>query len=169
MGEIRQVIAKKRPPQKQYLVYGCIFALLAVLAVLAAGLYNERGAAFITVCAVLAAAIAVYEAFRHEWLFMLIALLVLLACFFSKEHLVTPEGVDIQRTLFGRTSHDLWTWEEVTAIRIDRKKVMPNVILHISRDVVVRPFTFTPQDAQAVLDLARERNPSIQVSRMAGS
>ena len=83
---------------------------------------------------VLAAAIAVYEAFRHEWLFMLIALLVLLACFFSKEHLVTPEGVDIQRTLFGRTSHDLWTWEEVTAIRIDRKKVMPNVILHISRD-----------------------------------
>ena len=118
---------------------------------------------------VLAAAIAVYEAFRHEWLFMLIALLVLLACFFSKEHLVTPEGVDIQRTLFGRTSHDLWTWEEVTAIRIDRKKVMPNVILHISRDVVVRPFTFTPQDAQAVLDLAKERNPAIQLGRVAGS
>ena len=118
---------------------------------------------------VLVAAIAVYEAFRHEWLFMLIALVVLLACFFSKEHLVTREGVDIQRTLFGRTSHDLWRWEEITAIRIDRKKAMPNVILHICKDVVVRPFTFTPQDAQAVLDLARERSPSIRVSRMAGS
>lgn len=67
-------MAKKRPPQKQYFVYGCVFALLAVLAVLAAGLYAERGAAFITVCAVLAAAIALFAAycfaayFLQKWL-----------------------------------------------------------------------------------------------------
>lgn len=70
MGEIRQVIAKKRPPQKQYLVYGCIFALLAALAVLAAGLYAERGAAFISVCAVLAVVIALFAAYSFAAYFL---------------------------------------------------------------------------------------------------
>ena len=133
------------------------------------GIQKARAKWVKPVAAILAAGIVVYEITLQQYLYVPIGLLVILACFFSKEHLVTREGVDIQRTLFGRTSHDLWRWEEITAIRIDRKKAMPNVILHICKDVVVRPFTFTPQDAQAVLDLARERSPSIRVSRMAGS
>lgn len=70
MGEIRQVIAKKRPPQKQYFVYGCIFSLLAAIAVLAAGLYAERGAAFISVCAVLAVVIALFAAYSFAAYFL---------------------------------------------------------------------------------------------------
>ena len=74
MEEIRPDLATKRPPHRQYLVYGCIFLLLAVLAVLAAGLYAERGAAFISVCAVLAALIALFAVycfaayFLQKWL-----------------------------------------------------------------------------------------------------
>lgn len=118
---------------------------------------------------VLAVGVGVYQALLQQWLYVLVALLVVLACFFSKEHLITREGVDIQYTLFGRVSHNLWRWEEVTAIHVDRKRAMPNVALHIARDVAVRLFVFTPQDAQAVLDLAKERNPSIQLGRVAGS
>ena len=100
---------------------------------------------------------------------LVVALLVVLACFFSKEHLITREGVDIQYTLFGKVSHNLWRWEEVTAIHVDRKRSMPNVALHIGKDVAIRLFVFTPKDAQAVLDLAKERNPAIQLGRVAGS
>ena len=77
--------------------------------------------------------------------------------------------MDIQYTLFGKVSHNLWRWEEVTAIHVDRKRSMPNVALHIGKDVAIRLFVFTPKDAQAVLDLAKERNPAIQLGRVAGS
>ena len=118
---------------------------------------------------VLAVGVGVYEVLHQQWLYVLVALLVVLACFFSKEHLITREGVDIQYTLFGKVSHNLWRWEEVTAIHVDRKRSMPNVALHIGKDVAIRLFVFTPKDAQAVLDLAKERNPAIQLGRVAGS
>lgn len=118
---------------------------------------------------VLAVGVGVYEALHQQWLYVLVALLVVLACFFSKEHLITREGVDIQYTLFGKVSHNLWRWEEVTAIHVDRKRSMPNVALHIGKDVAIRLFVFTPKDAQAVLDLAKERNPAIRLGRVAGS
>ena len=99
----------------------------------------------------------------------LIILLVILACFFSKEHLVSDEGVDIQYTLFGMVSHNLWRWDEITTIHVDRKRAMPDVALHIGRDVATRLFVFSARDADAVLALAKEKNPAIRLGRVAGS
>ena len=119
--------------------------------------------------AVLAAGIVVYEIILQQYLYVPIGLLVILACFFTKEHLVSDEGVDIQYTLFGKVSHNLWRWEEVTTIHVDRKRAMPDVALHIGKDVATRLFVFSAKDAQAVLDLAKKRNPAIQLGRVAGS
>lgn len=133
------------------------------------GIQKARAPWVKPVAAILAAGIMVYEIMQQQWLYVPIALLVILACFFSKEHLVSDEGVDIQYTLFGRVSHNLWRWEEVTTIHVDRKRAMPDVALHISRGVTTRLFVFSPRDAQAVLDLAKKRNPAIQLGRVAGS
>ena len=119
--------------------------------------------------AALAVFIVVYEALHQQWLYVPVGLLVLLACFFEKEHLVTEQGVDIQYTLLGRVSHSLWRWEEVTAIHVDRKRAMPDVALHIGKGPTVRLFVFTARDAQTVLDLAKRCNPAIQLGRVAGS
>ena len=119
--------------------------------------------------AILAAAIVVYEIMQQQLLYVPIGLLVILACFFSKEHLVSDEGVDIQYTLFGMVSHNLWRWEEVTAIHVDRKRAMPDVALHIGKDVATRLFVFSARDADAVLALAKEKNPAIRLGRVAGS
>lgn len=133
------------------------------------GIQKARARWVKPVAAILATAIVVYEITLRQWFYVPIGLLVILACFFSKEHLVSDEGVDIQYTLFGVVSHNLWRWDEVTAIHVDRKRAMPDVALHIGKDVATRLFVFSARDAQAVLDLAKKRNPAIQLGRVAGS
>ena len=133
------------------------------------GIQKARARWVKPVAAILAAGIVVYEIMQQLLLYVPIGLLVILACFFSKEHLVSDEGVDIQYTLFGMVSHNLWRWDEVTAIHVDRKRAMPDVALHIGKDVATRLFVFSARDAQAVLDLAKKRNPAIQLGRVAGS
>ena len=133
------------------------------------GIQKARAKWVKPVAAILAAGIVVYEIILQQYLYVPIGLLVILACFFSKEHLVSDEGVDIQYTLFGKVSHNLWRWEEVTTIHVDRKRAMPDVALHIGKDVATRLFVFSAKDAQAVLDLAKKHNPAIQLGRVAGS
>ena len=133
------------------------------------GIQKERRLWVKLLAALLAILLMGYELSRGQLLYVPIGLLVLLACFFRREHLVSQEGVDLCHLLFGLPSHSLWTWEEITSIHVDRKRAMPNVALHIRRGAAVRLFVFTPGDAQAVLDLAKQRNPAIQLGRMAGS
>lgn len=133
------------------------------------GIQKARAKWVKPLAAILAAGIVVYEIMLRQYLYIPIGLLVILACFFSKEHLVSDEGVDIQYTLFGKVSHSLWRWEEVTAIHVDRKRAMPDVALHIGKDVATRLFVFSAGDAEAVLALAKKCNPAIRLGRIAGS
>ena len=98
----------------------------------------------------------------QHWSYLPIVILVILACFFTKEQIITQDGVDIQYTLFGRwTMHNLWTWDEITSLHPDYSKRAPNVELLIARDVVIRPFVMTREDTSHVLELAKKMNPSI--------
>lgn len=61
--ESKTVVAEKRGAQKQYIIYGCIIALLAAFAGASAGFNAEQGAGFIAVgiiLAILALCFAVY-------------------------------------------------------------------------------------------------------------
>ena len=118
------------------------------------------------VAGILAALLACYEFVQGQWIYVPIGLLVILACFFEKEHLVSEAGVDIKSSLFGIPSHSIWTWQEITSIHVDRRRSAPNVALHIRKDVPVRLFVMTPADAQSVLDLAKQCNPAIQIGEM---
>lgn len=133
------------------------------------GIQKERKLWVKLLAALLAVLLMAYELSRGQLLYVPIGLLVLLACFFRREHLVSQEGVDLCHLLFGLPSHSLWTWEEITSIHVDRKRAMPDVALHIGKDVATRLFVFSARDADAVLALAKEKNPAIRLGRVAGS
>ena len=100
----------------------------------------------------------------QHWSYLPIVILVILACFFTKEQIISQDGVDIQYTLFGRwTMHNLWTWDEITSLHPDYSKRAPNVELLIARDVVIRPFIMTREDTARVLELAKKMNASISI------
>ncbi len=100
----------------------------------------------------------------QHWSYIPIVVLVILACFFTKEQIISKDGVDIQYVLFGKwTMHNLWSWSEITSLHPDYRKQAPNVELLIARDVVIRPFVMTKDDAAHVLALAKEMNPSIHI------
>ena len=110
-----------------------------------------------------AAVMMIYEVILGQYIYIPIGLLVILACFYQKEHIVSEEGVDIKSSLFGFTTHSCWTWDEITAIRTDRQKARPNVHMHIAKDVTIRLFTMTPADCLGVLELARRMNPDVYI------
>ena len=100
----------------------------------------------------------------QHWSYLPIVILVILACFFTKEQIISKDGVDIQYTLFGRwTMHNLWTWDEITSLHPDYSKKTPHVELLIARDVVIRPFIMTREDTARVLELAKKMNASISI------
>lgn len=98
-----------------------------------------------------------------QYLYLLFILLAILAVFLKKEHIVSKEGVDIRRSLFGMTSLSRWTWDQITALQPDYIKARPNARLLIEKRSVIRPFVFTPEDCRAVIDLAKQMNPDIYV------
>ena len=110
---------------------------------------------------VLACLFAFLECLKGQYGYAAFMVVVVLACFFDKEHIISEDGVDIQYSLFGAKSHNYWSWDEVTTIHADRKTAAPNVMLHISKDVVTRPFVVKPSQVDDVLRLAGEKNPKI--------
>ena len=100
----------------------------------------------------------------QHWSYLPIVILVILACFFTKEQIISRDGVDIQYTLFGKwTMHNLWSWDEITSLHPDYRKKAPYVELQIARDVVIRPFVMTQEDTARVLELAKKMNASINI------
>ncbi len=111
---------------------------------------------------------AVYLLYREvvagQYIYIPLALLVILACFFEKEHVISKEGVDIKYIMFkSLVKHNYWTWDEVTTMHPDYKKAKPNVMLHIGKDVVTRSFIMKPSDCRGAMELARNMNPNIYI------
>lgn len=111
---------------------------------------------------------AVYLLYREivagQYIYIPLALLVILACFFEKEHVISKEGVDIKYIMFkSLVKHNYWEWDEITTIHPDYKKARPNVMLHIGKDVVTRSFIMKPADCRGAIELARQMNPHIYI------
>ncbi len=127
------------------------------------GILKERETWFKVCAFLLAGVMLVREAMLKQWIYVPVALLVMLACFYKREQIISEQGVDIQSTLFGVTTHNLWCWDVVTTLHTDYKKAAPNVQLHIGKDLVVRTFVMKPADCKGALKLAAERNPKIYI------
>ncbi len=125
----------------------------------------KRRKTWLTVLFVILACLMLWRTVvTQHWSYIPIVILVILACFFTKEQIISKDGVDIQYTLFGTwTMHNLWSWDQITSIHPDYTKKSPYVELQIARDVVIRPFIMTREDTAHVLELAKKMNTSISI------
>lgn len=108
----------------------------------------------------IACAVLLYLEFvRGQYLYIVLTMLLVLAVFHHKEHIVSEEGVDIKYNLFGFTTTNRWTWDQITAVQPDYIKERPNARVLFEKDAVIRSFLFTAADCQAVMKLAAKMNP----------
>jgi len=101
---------------------------------------------------------------QGHYLYMVLAMLLCVLCAFQKEHVVSEEGVDIRYELLGFKHVHRWEWSDITAMRPDYKKSSEErIFLEIAKDVTIRAFIFTNDDAVAVMELAKRMNPEAYI------
>ena len=128
------------------------------------GIVKQRETWLTVVIFILAVFLLYREVAAGQYIYIPLALMVMLACFFRREHIISEEGVNIKNILFNACiKNDIWAWDEVTTLHPDYKKARPNVMLHIGKDVVTRTFTLTQADCQGAIALARSMNPNIYI------
>ena len=94
------------------------------------------------------------------------AVMVIMACFFRREHIISDEGVEIRNVLFGRfTIRDLWQWDEVSSMSADYEKAAPNVQVLIIKHIVIRAFVMSRADAERSFEIAHRMNPGIHIAK----
>lgn len=117
------------------------------------------------VFSLLALLMLVLAILAHKYAYVPIILLVFFACYFSKEHIISEKGCDLKYMLFKGmfTTHNWWTWDEITSLHTDYRKAAPKVQLHIGKDIVVRTFLMEEKEIPKILKLAKEKNPKIYI------
>lgn len=120
---------------------------------------------WLTITIFIVAAFLLYrEVAAGQYIYIPLAIMVMLACFFEQEHIISEEGVDIKYILFNVCiKHNYWKWDEITTLHPDYRRARPNVMLHIGKDVVTRTFTMKQSDCQGAIALARRMNPKIYI------
>ena len=99
----------------------------------------------------------------RNYIYMIIALVMMSAVFYSKEHIIDKNGVHIIYNIFGIKIPYTWTWDMITIVRPDYNKAKPNVLLEIAKDVTIRAFVFKKSEIHNVMDFIKQMNPNIQV------
>lgn len=127
------------------------------------GIVKERSVQRKMFMFIVGAALFCVEFMEKNYLFMVILAILCLAIFFKKEHIVSEDGVEIRYQLLGAKVSYKWEWAEITAMRPDYKKAKPNIFMEIAKDVTIRAFVFTPEDAVGVMELAKKMNPDMYV------
>lgn len=92
-----------------------------------------------------------------------LSVVVMLAVFFQKEHVISDAGVDIRYNLFGIKHVNRWEWKDVTAIKTDYAKKAPDVLVHIGKDVNIRDFVMKRADISGIIEIAQAHNPEIYI------
>ena len=98
-----------------------------------------------------------------NFLYICMSVILGVAVFFKKEHVVSEKGVSIKYSLFGMKVDYKWEWSEITGIRPDFKKAKPDVLLEIAKDVTIRGFIFKKEEIPGILELAKRMKPDMYV------
>lgn len=130
------------------------------------GIMPERKI-WVKTAAVLIGVYAVYSAIiNHNWFYMPFGVVIILATFSDRKHVISTDGVDILYTLCGIPFHNTWKWDEIKTIHTDSIKSRPNIELHIGKDVTTRRFIFKESDAMLAIEMGRNMNPGIYVAEI---
>ena len=112
-------------------------------------------------------AYVVYDAaVNHNWFYLPFGIIMILATFSDRKHVISQEGVDILYTVCGAQFHNMWNWTEINTIHTDSIKSRPNVELHIGKDVVHRRFILSSDDAREAIKIASRMNSKIYIAEV---
>lgn len=103
---------------------------------------------------------------NQSYFYLTFGVIMILATFSDRKHVISEEGVDILYTLCGIPFHNLWGWEEINTIHTDSLKSKPYVELHIGKDVVSRRFILSKEDACEVVRMAKKMNAKIYIATL---
>lgn len=90
-------------------------------------------------------------------------LLYLLALMMVKTTAVTSRGVEIYYQMKITTHYDFLSWDQIRAVTREDRGHPDLVALYFANDIKSKRLFFTKSDAKKIMELAKERNPGIQV------
>jgi hypothetical protein len=130
------------------------------------GIMPERKL-WVKVTVIIFGAYVVYDAaVNHNWFYLPFGIIMILATFSDRKHVISQEGVDILYTVCGAQFHNMWNWTEINTIHTDSIKSRPNVELHIGKDVVHRRFILSSDDAREAINIASRMNSKIYIAEV---
>ena len=119
---------------------------------------------YIKVCGWIAmAGILVYGFGSMNPIAIILGVLMGLAMIMEQREMVTNRGLEVFYDLRVFDYTDLWPWEEMTSLHREDQGHPTLVALHFGKGITTRRYAFTKADAQAIMNLARERNPKMSV------
>lgn len=127
------------------------------------GILKKRTTSAKIALLVVGAMLMVMEYKAKQYFYLPITAFILIAVFHKKDHIVSEEGVNIKRSIFGLVSDDIWSWDEITAIQPDYIKFRPNAQITFEKGSMLRSFLVTPEDCEKIIDLAEKMNPRMYV------
>ncbi len=130
------------------------------------GIMPERKL-WVKVAVIIFGAYVFYDAaVNRNWFYLPFGIIMILATFSDRKHVISEEGVDILYTVCGIQFHNMWEWNEINTIHTDSIKSRPNVELHIGKDVVSRRFILSVDDADQAIELAGRMNSKIYIAEV---
>ena len=108
----------------------------------------------------------VLEIMRHKWIYIPLALLVLVACFLEKEQVINEKGITTRLRVFSFVHENTWRWEDIDSLSFDYRKKAPDMVLNIRWDIKVRSYIMRSPDSAGIKELAKEMNPQIKIESL---
>ena len=104
-----------------------------------------------------------YGIAAHIWLGVILGVIMALALMLDQKELVTNRGLEVYYDcrIFDYT--DVWYWEDITSVHREDQGHPTLVALHFGKGLTTRRYCFTKADAEAIMALAKEKNPKISV------
>ena len=97
------------------------------------------------------------------WLGIILGLIMALALMLEQREMVTNRGLEVYYDcrIFDYT--DVWSWDDITSVHREDQGHPTLVALHFGKGITTRRYCFTKADAEAIMALAKEKNPNISV------
>ena len=103
---------------------------------------------------------------NYNLFYILFGIIMILATFSNRKHIISQEGVDILYTICGVQFHNIWNWSDINTLHTDSISSKPNIELHVGKDVVARRIILSKTDADKILTLAKKINSNIYISEI---
>lgn len=103
---------------------------------------------------------------NNNLLYLPFGIVLIIATFSNRKHIISDQGIDIVYIIFGMQFHNLWSWNEVDTIHIDSINSKPSIELHIGKNIVARRIVLLKSDADKIISSVKKINSKIYISEI---